>query len=111
MLVSSGSCGREVEAVVEELVPSGAADEPPFTGGVFRRWSELSRRLGGLSVPVIEELYGPSRHQARMEVEEQRRLAEPAPSPTDPPELPPAGPAAPGRTRSRFAGVVVVRRR
>ncbi|HEX6937348.1 MAG TPA: hypothetical protein VF227_12580 [Actinomycetes bacterium] len=97
--------------MVEELVPSGAADEPPFTGGVFRRWSELSRRLGGLSVPVIEELYGPSRHQARMEVEEQRRLAGPAPSPTDPPELPPPGRAAPGRTRSRFTGVVVVRRR
>lgn len=97
--------------MVEERVPSGAADEPPFTGGVFRRWSQLSRRLGGLSVPVIEELYGPSRHQARMEVEEQRRLAEPAPSPTDPPELPPEGPAAPGRTPSRFTGVLVVRHR
>lgn len=78
---------------------SHMADEPPLAGGVFRRCSELVGRWGGLSVPVIEEIYGPSRHQARIQVEEQRRVVQPSASPTDP-----------GRSGRRFTGTVVLRR-
>ncbi|MGZ4595776.1 MAG: hypothetical protein ACXV3V_02520 [Actinomycetes bacterium] len=90
-------------------VPSDATREPQYAGGVFCRLGRLFRRWGGLSVPVIEELYGPSRHQARIEVEQQRRLAQPSPAPTDPPQLPEPGTRASGRPRGRFTGVVVVR--
>lgn len=70
---------------------SDGDDEPPLSGGVFRRLSKLLGRWGGVSVPVIEEVYGPTRHQARQQVQEQRQAAEPSPSPADPP----ADPAAP----------------
>lgn len=69
----------------------GADDQPPLSGGIFRRLGKLLGRWGGVSVPVIEELYGPTRNQARQQVQEQRQAAEPSPSPADPP----AGSAAP----------------
>ena len=96
--------------MVEGLpVPSDATRESEYAGGVLCRLGRLFRRWGGLSIPVIEELYGPSRHQARIEVEQQRRLARPSPAPTDPPEQPEPRPPASGRARGRFTGFVVVR--
>jgi hypothetical protein len=100
--------------VVEDLTfPLDATGEPAGTGrvfGAFRRWGAGKGRVA-VSFSVFEELYGPTRHQARIEVEAQRRVGRPAPAPTDPPELPGGGPAAPGRPRGRFSGTVVVPRR
>ena len=69
---------------------SGSRDEPPLSGGVFRRLSRWARRLGGSAVPVVEELYGPTHREAQVEIQRQHEAAEPvAPSP-DPPDEPPA---------------------
>jgi hypothetical protein len=99
--------------VVEDLaVPVDTTGEPAGTGRVFaafRRWGAGSGGRVALSFSVFDELYGPNRHQARIEVEEQRRVGRPAPSPTGPPELPELGPATPDRLRERFQGTVVVR--
>lgn len=93
-------------------VPLDATGEPAGTGrvfGAFRRWGAGKGRVA-LSLSVFEELYGPTRHQARIEVEEQRRLSQPSPAPTEPPELAEPAASAPGRRRGRFKGIVVVRR-
>lgn len=54
----------------------------------------LFRRLnfgkkGGVAVAfsVAEELWGPSKHDARVVVEAQQRVGAPAPAPADPPDL------------------------
>jgi hypothetical protein len=88
---------------------SGSTEEPPLAGGVFQRLSTFFGRWGGLSVPVVEELYGPTRHQARLDVEEQRRAAAPIPAPTDPPEFTDVARKT-GRASRRFHGLVVLRR-
>jgi hypothetical protein len=60
-------------------------EQQPVGGGVFVRLGRIARRWG-VAVPVIEELYGPSRHEARTQVEERQQAARPAPAPTDPPD-------------------------
>jgi hypothetical protein len=60
---------------------------------------------------MVEELFGPTKHQARIEVEAQRRLARPVPAPTDPPDAPEPHPEAAGRRRGRFTGIFVIDRR
>jgi hypothetical protein len=37
---------------------------------------------------MVEELFGPSRHNARIVIEQQRSDARLAPAPADPPDLP-----------------------
>jgi hypothetical protein len=97
--------------VEEDLtVPVDATGEPACTGGLlglFRRWG-AGNGSAAISLSVIEELFGPTRHQARIEVEAQRRLARPVPAPTDPPELPESDPEGPARPRTRFTGTVVI---
>ena len=77
--------------MAEDLtVPVDAAGVPSHTGGVlglFRKWGAGSGSAA-ISFSLVEELFGPTKHQARIEVEAQRRLARPVPAPTDPPELP-----------------------
>jgi hypothetical protein len=67
------------------VVDPVADEQPPPSGGIFRTLHRRLGRLAGISVPVIEELYGPTRHQARVEIEVQRSVGDPAPSPGDPP--------------------------
>jgi hypothetical protein len=89
-------------------VPLDTTGEPAGIGGVlglFRRWG-AGNGSAAISFSMIEELFGPTKHQARIEVEAQRRLARPVPAPTDPPDLPEPGPDAAGR----FNGTVVIRR-
>jgi hypothetical protein len=99
--------------VEEDLtVPVDATGEPSRTGGVlgaFRRWGAGSGSAA-ISFSIFEELFGPAKHRARIEIEAQRRLAQPIAAPTDPPELSESDPAVQGRPRGRFAGRVVVRR-
>jgi hypothetical protein len=69
----------------------------------------LAAGTGGLSgvIGVFDQLWAPTHHQARQELEEQRHIGRPAPSPTDPPDLTPdpdAGPAG------RFSGSIVLHR-
>ena len=84
-------------------------DHKPLPDGGFRRFRRLMLGTGsaGTSFSVFEEIFAPTRHQARIEIEAQTRAVKPAPAPTDPPELEPPGP---GATR-RFEGRVVIRRR
>jgi len=99
--------------VAEDLtVPVDATAEFSHTGGVlglFRKWGAGSGSAA-ISFSLVEELFGPTRHQARIEVEAQRRLARPVPAPTDPPELSEPGPDGSAQPRNRFTGTVVVRR-
>jgi hypothetical protein len=91
-------------------VPLDPTGEPAGTGGVlgmFRRW-DAGNGSAAISFSMVEELFGPTKHQARIEVEAQRRLARPVPVPTDPPDLPAPDPEATGQ---RFNGILVVRRR
>jgi hypothetical protein len=37
---------------------------------------------------MVEELFGPSRHDARVVQEAQQLVGEPVPAPSDPPDLP-----------------------
>jgi hypothetical protein len=94
-------------------VPLDTTGEPAGIGGVlgaFRRWGAGNGSAAISS--MIEELFGPTKHQARIEVEAQRSLARPVPAPTDPPpDLPEPGAEAPDRRRGRFTGIVVIRRR
>jgi hypothetical protein len=93
-------------------IPLDTTGEPAGTGGVlgvFRRWG-AGNGSAAISFSMLEELFGPTKHQARIEVEAQRRLAQPVPAPTDPPDLAESDPAAPDRPRGRFTGIVVVRR-
>ena len=90
--------------------PSAETGQPSRGGGVLG----LLRRLGGagrgsaaVSFSMVEELFGPTRHRARIEIEAQRSQAEPSPAPTDPPERPDQDPPAAGR----FRGRLVLRRR
>jgi hypothetical protein len=99
--------------VEEDLtVPVDATGGPSHTGGVlgaFRRWGTGSGSAA-ISFSMLEELFGPTKHQARIEVEAQRRLAQPVPAPTDPPELSEPDPDGSARPRTRFSGTVRVRR-
>jgi hypothetical protein len=99
--------------VAEDLtVPLDAIGEPSQTGGLlglFRKWGSGSGSAA-ISFSLVEELFGPTKHQARIEMEAQRRLAQPVPAPTDPPELSESDPATRSKPQGRFAGRVVVRR-
>jgi hypothetical protein len=53
----------------------------------FRRWG-TGRGSAAISFSMVEELFGPSRHEARVVQEAQRLAAEPVPAPGDPPDLP-----------------------
>jgi len=93
-------------------VPRDTTGEPAGTGGVLgviRRWG-AGNGSAAISLSMVEEMFGPTKHQARIEVEAQRSLARPVPAPTDPPDLPESGAEAPGRRRGRFTGIVVIRR-
>jgi hypothetical protein len=78
------------------MTENGAGSEPdwdetePSRSGVFR-W--LRNHFGSAtpSVLLVEELFAPSRHQARMEIEAQPRVSLSAPAPTDPAEPRAAG--------------------
>lgn len=86
-----------------------AAGGRPPTGGVFRlfrRWYAGKGRAA-LSFSLVEELFGPSRHEARIMMEEQQRVGRLAPAPTDPPELPEPDPAAVIRPTGRSKQIVV----
>ncbi len=112
------------DGVVRDMSPDGPQlesnpyqdgdEEPPPSGGVFRRIAP--GRLGSaFAFSIFEEIYAPAHRQARDEIEEQRRVGRPAPAPTDPPDLPdPTVPGAqdpvPGRSRKHFGGRVVIRR-
>ena len=99
----------EVGVLDDASVPLDVCGEPSRAGGVlgaFRRWGAGSGSAA-ISFSMIEELFGPTRHQARIEVEAQRRLARPVPAPTDPPDLPESDHDASAR---RFTGIVVIRR-
>jgi hypothetical protein len=104
--------GWEVAVPDDLAVPLDTTRELAGTGGVlglFRRWG-AGNGSAAISFAMIEELFGPTKHQARIEVEAQRSLARPVPAPTDPPDLPESRAEAPGRHRGRFAGIVVIRR-
>lgn len=103
----------EVAMPDDLAVPLDTTGEQTGTGGVlgvFRRWG-AGNGSAAISFSMIEELFGPTKHQARIEIEAQRSLARPVPAPTNPPDLTESGAEAAGRRRGRFTGVVVIRRR
>ena len=79
-------------------------DEQVLSGGVFRRLAASAGSVG-TSFSVFEEIYGPTKHEARIEVEAQRRIGKPAPAPADPPDLQPADGDPAG---SRFSSRIVI---
>jgi hypothetical protein len=79
---------------------------PAPSGGVFRRLAASRGAAAMSSFNVYEEVFAPTRHQARLEIEHQRRVGRPTAAPTDPPDLDRQGL---GRPPSRFAGRVVLR--
>jgi len=89
-------------------------EEPPPSGGVFRRLapSEGSALVGAFG--VVETVFAPAHEQARADLERQRITGARQPSATDPPgddEDPGENRvAAPGRRGTPFSGVVVIRR-
>jgi hypothetical protein len=95
--------------VAEDGAASGSewGEDGPPRSGVFR-WLRNHSGSATPSVFLVEELFAPSRHQARMEIEAQRRVSRPAPAPTDPPNLEPPG--SPG-SNDRFRGRIVIRSR
>jgi len=80
------------------------------SAGFFRRFRQLVQGSGsaGTSFSVFEEIFAPTRHQARVEIQAQQRAVKPAPAPTDPPDLEPPGPG--GKAADRYQGRVVIRR-
>ena len=63
------------------------------------QWLRRGARGSGsaaISFSIVEELFAPSRHQARVVMEAQQRAAEPVPAPADPPDLPPSVPVREG---------------
>ena len=89
--------------------PGPPPDEEPLSGGgVFRRGG-LLRRIASRAAPagsVFSEIYAPTHYEATIQIEAQRRVGKPAPSPTDPPDLEPSGPAV---ADERFRGRIVLR--
>jgi hypothetical protein len=94
----------------EPAQPEGHGEDADLPrASLFRLFRQLVLRSGsaGTSFSAFEEIFAPTRHQARIEIQAQSRLVKPAPAPTDPPELEPPGPG----TNDRFQGRVVVHRR
>jgi hypothetical protein len=87
----------------------GAADDDPDEPrtGVFRRLSGDTRGGAANAFSAIEELFGPARHEARIEIEAQRRIGRRAPAPGDPPHLVLADDSDDAGPAPRFAGTVV----
>jgi hypothetical protein len=82
-------------------------DQEPLEGaGLFTRLG-LGKKSGALSFSALEEIFAPSRHEARQEIEQQRRVGRPTAAPTDPLEPEPE-PERPGS--GRFSGTVVIRK-
>lgn len=77
-------------------------DEQPQGGGIMRRLGAGTRGTAGV-FSVFEQVFAPNAHDARRDLQEQRRIGRPAPAPTDPPDLSPT----PG---GRFRGRIVIRR-
>ena len=82
--------------------------EGPLRDAAFRRFRRLMLGSGsvGTSFSVFEEIFAPTRHQARTEIQAQSRAVRPAPAPTDPPDLEGPGP----NPADRYQGRVVIRR-
>jgi hypothetical protein len=80
--------------------------EPPPGGGVMRRLSAGSTGMAGV-FSIVDQVFAPTRDDARRELEEQHSAPAPAPAPTDPPALGPSG--GPGAS-DRFRGRIVIRR-
>jgi hypothetical protein len=72
--------------------------------GLFTRLNP-GKGTAALSFSALEEIFAPSRHEARAEIEQQRRVGEPAPAPADPFE-PPSNRQGP----KRFHGTIVIRK-
>jgi hypothetical protein len=72
-------------AVPESLGTLEVMDHPPWSGSGLLGW--LRRRTGNgasASVAMIEELFGPHRHQGRQTIQEQRQAAAPTNAPGEP---------------------------
>ena len=83
--------------------PTDDTGRPARTGGLLgllRRWGGRSAGVNA-SFAMVEELFGPTRHQARIEIEQQKGLAQPAPAPGDPPEREGTGRPLPGDDNRR----------
>ena len=80
-------------------------DDPPG-GGVFRRLAGDTRGGAAHAFSAIEELFGPAKREARVEIEQQRRVGERAPAPGDPPNL--VTNESDDDDVPRFAGTVVI---
>ncbi len=87
----------------------GTADDDPDEPrtGVFRRLSGDTRGSAANAFSAIEELFGPAKREARIEVEAQRRIGRRAPAPGDPPYLIDADDVD-AADAARFAGTVVI---
>jgi hypothetical protein len=94
----------------------GAADDDPDEPrtGVFRRLSGDTKGSAANAFSAIEELFGPAKREARIEIEAQRRIGRRAPAPGDPPYLilpDDGGDRTDGddvADGARFAGTVVI---
>jgi len=83
-----------------------ADEETPAGGGVFRRLAGDTRGGAANAFTAIEELFGPAKREARIEIEQQRRVGKRAPAPGDPPTL--VTNDDEDGDAPRFAGTVVI---
>jgi hypothetical protein len=89
--------------------PPPADEEPPPAGGVFRRFAPGAGGFGN-ALGAVEEIFAPARHEARIQLEEQKRVGKLAPAPGDPPDLAEPEPARSARPGQRFKGTVKIPR-
>lgn len=60
--------------------------DPPRKS-LFRRLNFGKKGAVAVAFSAAEELWGPAKHDARIEVAAQHRVGRPAPAPSDPPDL------------------------
>lgn len=89
-------------------LPATPIDQEPLGGGLMRRIAAGTKGVAPGAFSVLEEVFAPTHHKAREEIEEQRRVGRPAPSPSDPPRIEPA-PGAGDDPATRFHGRIVFR--
>jgi hypothetical protein len=73
--------------------------------GLMRRLNLGKKGSVAIAFSAAEELFGPTKRDARIVVEQQRRVGRRAPSPTDPPDL---ATGADATDADRFAGKIVI---